>query len=254
MQRHKTGCPGPCSRDRHCNCSRCAPKKNVTGPTGPCCTGPTGPGTSVTGPTGPCCTGPTGPGPDADDFGSIEKWATLLALPVVLTPTGDTSEVCTYMADAIIGGLSVQVTVPPAPPLPVSVPLLTSAPNYPSTRRGITFDELAVNAHTFIGADVDIPAGAALVVELVENAGQVNESVCLTATLSTGAGIVTIPAFGDPPLLARAPVGTCFIEPGNTYDVRVCIRNVTEPGVDVPFLLAAGVSIELSVTARVVSA
>ena len=56
MQRHKTGC-GPCTRDRHCKCPRCAPKC-PTGPTGPCCTGPTGFG--VTGPTGPCCTGPTG--------------------------------------------------------------------------------------------------------------------------------------------------------------------------------------------------
>lgn len=44
---------------------KCCPKiklefKGLTGPTGPCCTGPTGQNGGP-GPTGPCCTGPTGP-------------------------------------------------------------------------------------------------------------------------------------------------------------------------------------------------
>lgn len=246
MNRHKTGCGGPCSRDRHCDCFRCAPKKRdrngVTGPTGPCCTGPTGFG--VTGPTGPCCTGPTGPG--LGEIGSIEKWSGLLSVfaDVELGPL--TGEVCTYLADAVIGGL----TVAGLGTL-INVDRLGTPPNYPSTRRGITFDELAVSLHAFAGlTPIEIPEGAIIVVELVENAEQDDESVCLAVRFETGEGGIVIPVFDDPPLRGRAPVGTCTIEPDNTYDVRVCIRNEAESAITI----VAGTSIEVSATARVVSA
>ena len=61
--KEKRCCCAPTSNDFDKPTSK--PRTNRTGPTGPCCTGPTGiPGPTGnagnTGPTGPCCTGPTG--------------------------------------------------------------------------------------------------------------------------------------------------------------------------------------------------
>lgn len=91
MKRHKAGsrrdgCSSPCSRDRHCKCANCVPR-SATGPTGPCCTGPTG--AASTGPTGPCCTGPGGPaGPPTPTIGARVSGPEQIALdgvPTVVT-------------------------------------------------------------------------------------------------------------------------------------------------------------------------
>ena len=277
MRNHKTGC-NPCSRDRdrHCKCANCLPRcptgptgargptgfgsgasaTGATGPTGPCCTGPTGFG--ATGPTGPCCTGPTGPGADATELGSIEKWSGLLVLPASLNAAGSLvgAEVCTYLADGGVGGLGL-VVVPGIGPLPITPEnvLITAAPNYPSTSRGITFDELAVNLQTILGATVELPAGIVIAVELVENAGQAGpdgENVCLYVEFPTPPDtIIDLPAVADPPLFGR-DIGPCFIDPDNTYDVRVCIRNTND--VTTGLGAAADVAVQASVTARVTSA
>lgn len=234
--RHSSGC-SPCSRDRHCRCFDCTPN----GPTG---RGPTG----ATGPAGPTgFPGPTGFGASPGDIGSIEKWAGLLVFPanVVLDPNGTEGdgtfiEICTYLADAIVGG------DPDNDPANLTIP-----PNYPSTRRGITFDELASNIQARDGTAIELPDTVAIVVELVRNAGQPDETVCLTVEFPTTPGVLTIPGFGEPRVWARAPVGTCFIDPAESFDVRVCLRNLTD---GVVALGNAELSIEVGATARIVSA
>lgn len=272
MVSHKKRCAGACTRDRHCRCANCLPRcptgptgargptgfaTAATGPTGFGATGARGPtGFGATGPTGPCCTGPTGPGAVIDLLGSIEKWSGALVLPATLGAVNTAgATVCTFLADSVFGGLEVQVAPIPSPPTLVAARNVTVAPNYPSTRNGITFDELAVSLRATIDSPIAIPAGAVIDVQIIGNAGQADQYVCLTTSFGTGVAPFNIPSLDDPngPLVASSPEGeACVIEPGDTYDLRVCIRNVST--VDIPLLTAALAAIQVSTTARVASA
>lgn len=210
MTRHKTGSRhggrsgcNPCSRDRHCKCSQCSPKTPYGPTAGRCPTGPTGFGT--TGPTGP--TGPSDSGHAPLKFsGTI-----ILDTPTPVAP-GDT-HVAGYLADIGVGSLS----------LTVGQAVFLVAPNYPVGNDPITFDDLAVLIKSTDGAAAVLPAGATLVVELMRN-GIVATGLAVEFPSDGVAGIAFNP---------MEPAGGLYgndadlvtILTGETYDLRVSIRN-----------------------------
>lgn len=211
-----------------------------------CPPGPPGP----PGPQGP--RGPQGlPGPAGstpiDSNASIEKWSGLLniAADAVLPPLGALS-ICTYLADSQALGAGAQTPFSP-------IGNLVFPPNYPSTSRGITFDELVATIKTLIVAPVTLPPGVEIVVQLTENAGQADQSFCLEAVLATGpAGILIPPLGAGAPLFTTTAMGSCFIEPGNTYDVIACLVNRTP--LPITLALAENLALSIGVTARSITA
>lgn len=203
-----------------------------------------------TGPTGPCCTGPAGPtGPGPGTTGqNTEKWSGLFALPLAIalppaTADGPGTSVfsCTYLADAAVTGLRFGVE---------GVGLVNIAPNYPAPPEGVTWTSLAATLKSVTGVAIitplTLPPNVEIAVELVRNAGQADEAVCL-AVVFDAVGSIVIPVAGVGEPLQDAVEGPCLIAPGETYDVRVCLQNPT--ATPITFTLAADASILVAVTA-----
>jgi hypothetical protein len=115
------------------------------------------------------------------------------------------------------------------------------APNYPLFAPA-TFDALAVNVKSFLGAPVVLPAGLELVVELVRN-----------GTIPTGLE-VRYPAGTAFPLAVTSggiqgvDSGLVTISPDDTYDLRVSLDNVSGAELTVN----VDISVEISATLRAV--
>lgn len=201
MRRNKLGCPNsPCNKN--CKCPKCCPKDGApTGPTGPCCTGPTGfrgpTGFAATGPTGPCCTGPTG---ESANGGT----AAPLPFSGVLNPAaGDNPilPVVSYLANPGFGlggvGLA-NATIAPRYPLPTDT----------------TFGPLAVNLSTLINGvptAVTFEEGESIIVELVTREDGTGIEV------ETGLRVEFGP--GDP--MIQFDFDEVEVDAGDTYDLRV---------------------------------
>lgn len=244
MERHKTGC-NSCKR-RVCCCPRRRPP-----PAPPfqssciCPPGPQGPRgfQGVPGPPGSTIILPGGESVFIEKFFGLLPLAVAVTLPAA-TAAGPGTDIfaCTYLADAPLPGERTVV---------VGGAIINVAPNYPATPDGITFDAISATLQSTAG--LTLPAGVQVVVQLVENAGRVGENVCdLEVVFGSPAGLV-IPAIGvGAPLPTQSEEGFCFIESGNTYDVRVCLQNTTF--LPIPIGFAAAASLQAAVTLRGTSA
>ena len=244
MRNHKTGC-NACNR-RVCCCPRPVRRPQSS------CICPPGP----PGPMGP----PGPPGSNAVGDGSnTEKSNGVLTIPAELTllPNMDFG-IATFLVDGSVSGVGYAVQGVPTPLVPAGPAAsrydallnLTTPPTYPATPDGITWDALAATLKSVSETPINISDGVAVVVQLVRNAGQPTEDGCIELLFSQPGGFNIVPITNGPPLYGSVE-DLCFIAPGETYDVRVGLRNLTQSTITLAY--GAPAAIEVSVTARSVS-
>lgn len=224
MRNHKIGCRD--CRRKVC----CCPRRPLAQSSCICPPGPPGP----MGPAGP-------PGSDGSSVftggPNTEKWSGLLVVAddLDIEPTAAFTAfeagTFTYLTDTIIAAAPANLLI---------------APNYPSTSDGITWDELTAAVRSF-GAATLLPGGVAVVAQMVVNAGQPDERICLEVVFEPGPAGLFLPIFGGGtgPLIDRDQ-GLCTVAPDETYDVRVGLRNT---GLTTA-TLTAEVTVEASATGR----